>query len=277
MVDAISVAQLVIKKEKEALEKVEEDIQARVNSSRNKGMQNCKPGPFSTAFPSPAFRAGRGGGTRPSGGGSSGATDASGGGSSRKVKPMDDDITSEMEAFVDGGNIVWDDDEIIAFSKATGRDLKLFFEDGWTGNDLEWDMALSLMTYALHVFTGSFPGGQAEWDEELKGPWNEVDFPGMKPDAMDTLCSYFGANVDDLKARTTGTAIQLYTGGWRGEQLSSDAVLYLHETFAEMLLDGETYQLEPDPVTEAGGSSYNGGSNKRFRAGKSKYGRKTRE
>ena len=29
---------------------------------------------------------------------------------------------------------------------------------------------------------------------------------------------------------------------------------YLHETFAEMLLDGETYQLEPDPVTEAGGS-----------------------
>ena len=44
-----------------------------------------------------------------------------------------------------------------------------------------------------------------------------------------------------------------------------------------MLLDGETYQLEPDPVTEASGSSYNGGSNKRFRAGKSKYGRKTRE
>ena len=56
VVDAISVAQLVIKKEKEALEKVEEDIQARGNSSRNKGMQNCKPGPFSTAFPSPAFR-----------------------------------------------------------------------------------------------------------------------------------------------------------------------------------------------------------------------------
>ena len=52
---------------------------------------------------------------------------------------------------------------------------------------------------------------------------------------------------------------------------------YLHETFAEMLLDGETYQLEPDPVTEVGGSSYNGGSNKRFRAGKSKSGRKTRE
>ena len=50
-------------------------------------------------------------------------------------------------------------------------------------------MALSLMTYALHVFTGSFPGGLAEWDEELNGPWNEVDFPGMKPDAMDTLCS----------------------------------------------------------------------------------------
>jgi len=137
VVDAISVAQLVIKKEKEAFEKVEEDNQARVNSSRNKGMQNCKPGPFSTAFPSPPLRAGRGGGTRPSGGGSSGATDASGGGSSRKVKPMDDDITSEMEAFVDGGNIVWDDDEIIAFSKATGRDLKLFFEDGWAGNDLE--------------------------------------------------------------------------------------------------------------------------------------------
>ena len=77
-------------------------------------------------------------------------------------------------------------------------------------------MAISLMTYALHVFTGSFPGGQTEWYEELKGPWNEVDFPGMKPDAMDTLCSYFGANVDDLKAQTTGTAIQLYTGGWRG-------------------------------------------------------------
>ena len=57
VVDAISVAHLVIK-EKEALEKVEEDIQARGNSSRNKGMQNCKPGPFSTAFPSPAFRAG---------------------------------------------------------------------------------------------------------------------------------------------------------------------------------------------------------------------------
>ena len=55
---------------------------------------------------------------------------------------MDDDITSEMEAFVDGGNIVWDDDEIIAFSKATGRDLKLFFEDGCTGNDLEWDCLL---------------------------------------------------------------------------------------------------------------------------------------
>ena len=109
VVDAISVAQLVIKKEKEALEKVEEDIQARVNSSRNKGMQNCKPGPFSTAFLSPAFRAGRGGGTRPSGGGSS-----------RKVKPMDKDIASEVEAFVDGGNIVCDDDEIIAFSKATG-------------------------------------------------------------------------------------------------------------------------------------------------------------
>ena len=52
---------------------------------------------------------------------------------------------------------------------------------------------------------------------------------------------------------------------------------YLHETFTEMLLDGETYQLEPDPVTEAGASSYNGGSNKRFRAGKSKYGRKTGE
>ena len=85
VVDAISVAQLVIKKEKEALEKVEEDIQACVNSSRNKGMQNCKSGPFSSAFPSPAFRADRGGGTRPSGGGSSGATDASGGGSSRKV------------------------------------------------------------------------------------------------------------------------------------------------------------------------------------------------
>ena len=136
VVDAINVAQLVIKK-KEAFEKVEEDNQASVNSSRNKGMQNCKPGPFSTAFPSPAFRAGRGGGTRPSGGGSSGATDASGGGSNRKVKPMDDDITSEMEAFVDGGNIVWDDDEIIAFSKATGRDLKLFFEDGWAGNDID--------------------------------------------------------------------------------------------------------------------------------------------
>ena len=132
---------------------------------------------------------------------------------------MDDDITSEMEAFVDGGNIVWDGDEIIAFSKATGRDLKLFFEDGWAGNDLEWDMAISLMTYALHVFTGSFPGGQTEWDEELKGPWNEVDFPGMKPDAMDTLCSYVGANVGDLKAQTTETAIQLYTGGWKGEQL----------------------------------------------------------
>ena len=131
---------------------------------------------------------------------------------------MDEDITSEMEAFVDGGNIVWDEDEIIAFSKATGRDLKLFFEDGWAGNDLEWDMATSLMTYALHVFTGSFPGGQTEWDEELKGPWNEVDFPGMKPDATDTLCSYFGANVDDLKAQTTGTAIPLYTGGWRGER-----------------------------------------------------------
>ena len=78
-------------------------------------------------------------------------------------------VTSEMEAFVDGGNIVWDDDEIIAFSKATGRDLKLFFEDGWAGNDLELDMAISLMTYALHVFTGSFSGGQTEWDEELKG------------------------------------------------------------------------------------------------------------
>ena len=64
VVDAISVAQLVIKKEKEAFEKVEEDNQARVNFSRNKGMQNCKPGPFSTAFPSPAFRAGRGGGTK---------------------------------------------------------------------------------------------------------------------------------------------------------------------------------------------------------------------
>ena len=51
VVDAISVAQLVIKKEKEAFEKVEEDNQARVNFSRNKGMQNCKPGPFSTAFP----------------------------------------------------------------------------------------------------------------------------------------------------------------------------------------------------------------------------------
>ena len=72
---------------------------------------------------------------------------------------MDEDITSEMEAFVDGGNIVWDDDEIIAFSKTTGRNLKLFFEDWWAGNDLEWDMALSLMTHALHVFTGSFPGG----------------------------------------------------------------------------------------------------------------------
>ena len=83
VVDAISVAQLI--KEKEAFEKVEEDNQARVNFSRNKGMQNCKPGPFSTAFPSPPLRAGRGGGTRPSGGGSSGATDASGGGSSRKV------------------------------------------------------------------------------------------------------------------------------------------------------------------------------------------------
>ena len=94
---------------------------------------------------------------------------------------------------------------------------------------------------------------------------------------MDTLCSYFGANVDDLGARTTGTAIQLYTGGWRGGQLSLDAVLYLHETFAEMLLDGETYQLEPDPVTEAGGSSHNSGSNKRFGAGKSKYGGKTRQ
>ena len=137
VVDAISVAQLVIKKEKEALEKVEEDIPARINSSRNKGMQNCKPGPFSTAFPSAAFRAGRGGGSRPSGGGRSGATDASGGGSSRKVKPMGDDVTSEMEAFVDGGNIVWDDNEITAFSKATGRDLKLFFEDGWAGDDLE--------------------------------------------------------------------------------------------------------------------------------------------
>ena len=158
VVDAISAAQLVIKKEKKALEKVEEDIQARVDSSRNKGMKNCKPGPFSTAFPSPAFRAGRGGGTRPSGGGSGGATDASGGGSSRKVKPMDEDITSEMDAFVDGGNIVWECDEIIAFSKATGRDLKLFFEDGWTGNDLEWDMALLLMTYALHVFTRSSTG-----------------------------------------------------------------------------------------------------------------------
>ena len=124
VVDAISVAQLVIKK-KEAFEKVEEDNQARVNFSRNRGMQNCKPGPFSTAFPSPPLRAGRGGGTRPSGGGSSGATGASGGGSSRKVKPMDADITSKMEAFVDGGNIVWDDDDIIAFSKATGRDLKL--------------------------------------------------------------------------------------------------------------------------------------------------------
>ena len=44
-----------------------------------------------------------------------------------------------------------------------------------------------------------------------------------------------------------------------------------------MMLDGETYQLEPDPVTEAGGSNCSGGSNKRFRAGKSKYGRKTRE
>ena len=132
---------------------------------------------------------------------------------------MDDDITSEMEAFVDGGNIVWDDDETIAFSETTGRDLKLFFEDGWAGNDLEWDTALSLMTYALHVFTGSFPGGQAVWDEELNGPWNEVDFPGMKPDAMGTPCSYFGANVDDLKAQATGTAIRLYTGGWRGEQL----------------------------------------------------------
>ena len=65
---------------------------------------------------------------------------------------------------------VWDDDDIIAFSKATGRDLKLFFEDGWAGNDLELDMAISLMTYALHVFTGSFSGGQTEWDEELKGP-----------------------------------------------------------------------------------------------------------
>ena len=109
VVDAISVAQLVIRKEKEAFKKVKEDNQARVNSSRNKGMQNCKPGPFSTAVPSPAFRAGRGGGTRPSGGGSS-----------RKVKPMDKDIASEVEAFVDGGNIVCDDDEIIAFSKATG-------------------------------------------------------------------------------------------------------------------------------------------------------------
>ena len=44
-----------------------------------------------------------------------------------------------------------------------------------------------------------------------------------------------------------------------------------------MLLDGDTHHLEPDPVTEAGGSSYNGGSKKRFRAGKSQYGRKTRE
>ena len=75
---------------------------------------------------------------------------------------MDEDITSEIEAFVDGGNIVWDDDEIIAFSKAAGRDLKLFFEDGWAGNDLESDMVLSLMTYALHVSTGSFSGGQTE-------------------------------------------------------------------------------------------------------------------
>ena len=141
VVDAISVAQLVVKKEKEAFEKVEEDNQAPVNFSRNKGVQNCKPDPFSTAFPSPAFRAGRGGGTRPSGGGSGGATDASGGGSSRKVKPMDEDITSEMDAFVDGGNIVWECDEIIAFSKATGRDLELVFEDGWAGNDLDWDMA----------------------------------------------------------------------------------------------------------------------------------------
>ena len=66
VVDAISVAQLVIKKEKEAFGKVEEDNQARVNFSRNKGMQNCKPGPFSTAFSSPHLRAGRGGGTRPS-------------------------------------------------------------------------------------------------------------------------------------------------------------------------------------------------------------------
>ena len=51
VVDAISVAQLVIKKEKEAFEKVEEDNQARFNFSRNKGMQNCNQVRFRRRFP----------------------------------------------------------------------------------------------------------------------------------------------------------------------------------------------------------------------------------
>lgn len=277
--DAISIAQLTVRKEKEAHELAEEERMVRINSGRDKGRSNCRPGALATQFSSPAFRAGRGGGTRSPGvvsGGGGGATGGSSS-SSKKVKPMDEDFTAEMEEVSGSPPITWDQADMMAFSQANERDMEMCFEEGWTGNELSWDVAHALMTYAMHTFAGSFPRGKATWDEDVDGPWHEVEFPGMTPETLETLCSHFGANASDLRTQTSGSAFKLYTGGWRGEQLPPCTVKFLNETLAEMLLDGENYEKVADfPENEVDGGE-NSGLHKRMRMSKSKSGRKTRE
>lgn len=262
VVDAISTSQLTIRKEKEDLEKKETDRQARIHSSRNSGMQNCKPSSMATKYPKPSFRAGRGGGTR-----------ASGGDSSRTVKPLDAAIIKAVTEGGGGGDLFMDHEDFKAASNATDRDMRLFFEDGWAGDDISWGVAHPLMTFAMHMFTGTIPGGKAAWDEE-DGLWKDQEFPGMHEDVVAVLCKHFGADVNDLKQQTTSSAFKLYTSGWIGDQLSCGTVLFLHETLAEMLLAGETYECPVDSEDDSGDDRR---PHKRVREGKSKSGRKTRE
>ena len=65
-VDAVAAAAQQMKKDAAASELDEAARQERIHNSRDKGMQNCRPGSGSTPFPKPNFSPGRGGGTRPS-------------------------------------------------------------------------------------------------------------------------------------------------------------------------------------------------------------------
>ncbi|CAN0439339.1 unnamed protein product, partial [Pylaiella littoralis] len=71
LVDAIASSASQVKKEKDECEAAEELRQERIHKSRDDGMRNCMPGAGATAFPKPNFLPGRGGGTRPAGGGGS--------------------------------------------------------------------------------------------------------------------------------------------------------------------------------------------------------------